>query len=166
MTRTLKIKALVFVIVAWLLLGQMVYAGVSTEHAGAAFDVASIYSVATAWTPRVTLTRSALEELRERMARYKYPTGICITGAYERDCRAPESLEEAWLLERLYGRAPRWVLDIVPLQELAKPSLDPGEMFWVDEVRGIRVSIHTTKTVSHLWVELCRDVIRVYELDA
>ena len=91
--------------------------------------------------------------------------GICITGPYEEDCRAPSSLEEAWLLEKLYGRAPRWVLDIVPLRELVKPALDPGELFWVAETYGLRVGIHTTKTVSHLRVELCRDAIRVYEYD-
>jgi len=58
---------------------------------------------------------------------------------FEQDCRAPESVEEAWLLEKLYGPPQRWVLDIVPLQELSAPSLDPGEGFFVEEVGGVLV---------------------------
>ena len=100
------------------------------------------------------------------MARFKYPTGICITGPMEEDCRAPESIEEAWLLEKLYGRPQRWVFAIVPLEELHAPSVDAGERYCVVEVRGIEVGILTSKTVSHLSIELNGDAIRVYELEA
>ena len=164
MTRTLKLGALALVIVGWLLFSQALYAAPGPEHTVATVEVAGVCAGST-WTPRITITRDALRELRDRMARYERPMGICITGPYEEDCRAPSSLEEAWLLEKLYGRAPRWVLDIVPLRELVKPALDPGELFWVAETYGLRAGIHTTKTVSHLRVELCRDAIRVYEYD-
>jgi hypothetical protein len=100
------------------------------------------------------------------MARYDFPTGICITGPFEEDPRAPDGIEEAWLLERLYGRPQRWVLAIVPLAELSAPEIDPGEFFFVQNVIGIEVGVHTSKTVSRLSVELYRDAIRVYELAA
>jgi hypothetical protein len=150
MTRTLKVSVLVFAFIAWLLLSQTLYAGHGMDPAMAGVFDAATLSVGTPWTPRVTIMSSALAELRDRMARYKYRTGICITGPYEQDCRAPADLEEAWLLDKLYGRAPRWVLEVIPLEDLSRLSLEPGEMLWVGEVSGVRVGIHTTKTVSHL----------------
>jgi hypothetical protein len=84
----------------------------------------------------------------------------------EEDPRAPESVEEAWLLERLYGPPQRWILNIVPLEELERPSVEPGETLHVEEIDGITVGILTSKTVSRLTVELHGDAIRVFEIDA
>jgi hypothetical protein len=100
------------------------------------------------------------------MARYDYPTAVCITGPFERDCRAPQTVEEAWLIEKLYGPAPRWVLEIVPLQEIVAPSIDPGESFYRMQVDGVPVGILTSKTVTRLNIELYGEAIRIYELDA
>ena len=100
------------------------------------------------------------------MARYGYPTGIRITGPMEEDCRAPDSIEEAWLLEKLYGPPQRWIFDIVPLPELRTSAVDAGERYCVTQVRGITFGILTSKTVSRLSIELHADAIRVYELDA
>jgi hypothetical protein len=165
MNRSLRVGALVFSFVAWLLLSQALYAGPAPDHAASALETASI-CISAPWMPHVSITRSALCELRERTARYDYPTGLCITGPFEQDCRAPESVEEAWLIEKLYGPAPRWVLHIVPLQELAAPSVDPGEPFYLTDVCGTAVGIHTSKTVSRLSIELYGDAIRLLELDA
>jgi hypothetical protein len=165
MTRPLRATALVLAAIVALLLSQALYAGSVSEHAGAALETPGI-SICASLGPHISITRSALRELHERMARYEYPTGICITGPFEEDPRAPDSIEEAWLLERLYGPAQRWVLDIVPLAELSAASTDPGEFFFVQDVSGIVVGVHTSKTVSRLSVELYRDAIRVYELDA
>jgi hypothetical protein len=165
MNRSLKVGALVFAFVAWLLLSQALYAGPALDHATPALETASI-CISAPWMPHVSIARSALGELRERMAQYDYPTGLCITGPFEQDCRAPASVEEAWLIERLYGRARRWVLHIVPLQDLVASSVDSGESFHLKEVCGIAVGIHTSKTVSRLSIELYGDYIRVLELDA
>jgi hypothetical protein len=165
MSHSLKVGALVFAFVAWVLLSQALYAGPAPDHATPALETAS-FCISAPWMPHVSIARNALSELRERMARYDYPMGLCITGPFEQDCRAPESVEEAWLIEMLYGRAPRWVLHIVPRQDLVAPSVDPGESFYLREVCGIAVGIHTTKTVSRLSIELYGDAIRVLELDA
>ena len=116
--------------------------------------------------PRVWITGDARRELRNRMAAFRYPTGVQIMGPMQDDCRAPSSLEEAWLIEKAYGPAPRWVLDIVPLDELEHPSVEGQEFFHVEKVGDISVGILTSKTVEHLSVELWGDTIRVYELDA
>ncbi len=165
MKRPLRITGLLLAVSVALLLSQALYGGGIAEHAEAALETAGI-SVSASLGPHISITRSALRELRERIARYTYPTGVCITGPFEEDPRAPDSIEEAWLLEKLYGPPQRWVLDIVPLHELSGPSLDPGESFFVQEVSGVLVGVLTSKTVSRLSVELYRDAIRVYELDA
>ncbi len=165
MNQTLKFAGFLLAAVIALLLSQALYAGGIVEHPATAIETASI-CIGTPLGPRVSITRGALRELRDRMARYDYATAGLITGPFEQDCRAPESVEEAWLLEKLYGPPQRWVLDIVPLQELSAPSLDPGESFFVEEVGGVLVGVLTSKTVSRLSVELYRDVLRVYELDA
>ena len=116
--------------------------------------------------PQVSIARGALRELRERMARYECPTGIQITGPLEEDCRAPESVEDAWILEKLYGPPQRWVLNIVPVDELDEKAIDTGESFHLQEVSGISVGVLTSKAVPRLHIELHGDVIRVYELDA
>ena len=99
--------------------------------------------------PQVSITSAAFGELRERMARYSFPTGILLTGPMAEDCRAPESVEEAWLLEKLYGRAPRWVLDIAPLAELEKQPIDPGESFHIYKVNGISIGVLTSKRLTN-----------------
>jgi hypothetical protein len=128
--------------------------------------VASGIYIGAPWIPQVSITRRALRELRERMARYDYPTGICITGPMAEDCRAPDSLEEAWLLEKLYGPPQRWVIAIVPIAEIVAPAVDEGERYFTAEVDGIAVGILTSKTVSPLSIDLHGDAIRVYEVDA
>jgi hypothetical protein len=165
MKRSLKVGALVLTIAAWLFLSQALYATPYTEHSGPCIEAAAICASAP-WIPHVSVTRSALSELRDRMAKYNYPTGIYITGPFEQDCRAPASVEEAWLIEKLYGPAPRWVLDIVPLQEFVAESPDPSDTFSVTEVSGITVGVLTSKMVARLSIELYGDAIRIYELDA
>ncbi len=165
MNRPLKIAALLLSVIASLLLTQALWAAGVTDHHGPALETASI-CISAPFAPHVSITRSALRELQERIARYNYPTGVCIAGPFEQDCRAPESVEEAWVLEKLYGPPQRWVLDIVPTSELSAPSIDRGEFFFVQDVAGVSVAVLTTKTVSRLSVELYRDAIRVYELDA
>ena len=60
----------------------------------------------------------------------------------------------------------RWVLNIVPLDELEEKAVEPSESFHVEGVSGIAVGILTSKTVPRLHIELHGDAIRVYELDA
>src|SRR5207244_3131809 len=115
--------------------------------------------------PQVSIASSALLELRERMARYDYPTAVWIIGPMQEDCRAPGSLEEAWLIEKLYGPPPRWVLDIVPLNVLKENPVEGGQSFYVEKVEDISVGVLTSKTVPRLNIELQGDAIRVYELD-
>ena len=165
MKRSRTLGTCLFVVLACLLLSATLYAAPLTEHSGPSLKVASICASAP-WIPSVSITRSAVSELRERMARYDYPTGLRITGPFEQDCRAPESIEEAWLIEKLYGPAQRWVLAIVPLWELAATAPDPGEFFLLQRVSGLSVGILTPRTVSRLSIELSGDAIRVWELDA
>jgi len=165
MNRMMKL-AVVIVLIAIVGLASHVASGAALTDHGSGLEVASGIYVGASWVPRVSITRGALRELRERMARYAYPTGICITGPMAEDCRAPRDLEEAWLLEKLYGPPQRWVFDIMPLDELRALLADRGENYCVTEVRGITVGILTSKTVSRLSIELYGDVVRVYELDA
>jgi hypothetical protein len=74
--------------------------------------------------PQVSISQSALRELRERMSRHECPTGVRIMGPFEEDSRAPDSVEEAWLLEKLYGPPQRWVLEIVPLEEFQDEDME------------------------------------------
>jgi len=118
------------------------------------------------WTPRISITRGALEEIRERMSRFNEPMGIVIAGPHTEDARAPASLEEAWLLERLYGPAQRWTIDIVPVKALIEQKADPGELFWRGAASGIEVGVLTTKSPLRLHVEHVGDSLRVNESDA
>jgi len=115
---------------------------------------------------RIEISNSARRELLGRMKRYAAVTAILIIGPLLNDCRAPDSLEEAWLLERLYGPPQRWVLDIVPLHALENMPVDPGETLHVQYVAGIRVAVLTSKTVPQLQIDLRGDSLRVYEVDA
>src|SRR5260221_10530783 len=100
MNRPLKIAALLLSVVASLLLTQALFAAGVADHSGSALDTAGI-CISAPLVPHVSITRSALRELRERMAQYNHPMGVCITGPFEEDCRAPGNLEEAWLLQKL-----------------------------------------------------------------
>jgi hypothetical protein len=164
LNRPLKLGLVLVAIVACAWVSQTLLASTVPDYSVVAIDAASI-CVGAPWSPRVSFTKSALHELRERMARYSYPTGIWIMGPLEEDCRAPESIEEAWLIEKLYGPPQRWVLDIVRLEELVAPEVDPPEMFCVGRVCGITVGILSSKTVSRLSVELHGDALRVVEVD-
>jgi hypothetical protein len=116
--------------------------------------------------PRVLITADARHELLDRMAAFRFPTGVRITGPMQEDCRAPDSLEEAWLIEKAYGPAPRWVLEIVPLATLEHPTVEVQEFFRVEKIGDIAVGIPTSKRVEQLRVELQGDTIHVYEVDA
>jgi hypothetical protein len=112
---------------------------------------------------RLTITSDALRELRERMARSKWPLGISIVGPLDYDVRAPESPEEAWAVQKLYGPLQRWVLNLVPVAVLGDVT---RQGFYVEEVSGISVRVLAPAPVPHLCVELQGDTIRVYEVDA
>jgi hypothetical protein len=97
----------------------------------------------------ISIFSSARRELLSRMACFAFATAVLITGPMLQDCRAPDSLEEAWLLERVYGPPPRWVVDIVPRGTLEQTPVEPGETLQIQDVFGIRVGLLTTKDVPH-----------------
>jgi len=100
------------------------------------------------------------------MACFAFATAVLITGPMLNDCRAPDSVEEAWLLERAYGPPPRWVIDIVPKPALEKVAVEPGETLQVQDISGIRVGVLSSKDVPHLAIDLKGDSLRVLEIDA
>jgi hypothetical protein len=116
--------------------------------------------------PQVSIAQDALAELRERMAKHQNPTGLLIMGPMEEDPRAPESLEEAWALEKVYGPPQRWILDILPLGVLNQVPVETREVFYSQDVAGIHVGVLSTCPVNLLRVELHGDSIRVFEPDA
>ncbi len=115
---------------------------------------------------RISIFGSARRELLNRMAYFAFATAVLITGPMLNDCRAPDSVEEAWLLERAYGPPPRWVIDIVPRPALEKVPVEPGEILQVQDVSGIRVGVLSSKDVPHLAIDLKGDSLRVFEIDA
>ena len=115
---------------------------------------------------RISIFNGARRELLNRMAYFAFATAVLITGPMLHDCRAPDSLEEAWLLERAYGPPQRWILDIVPRRTLEETPIEPGETLQIQDVSGIRVGLLTSKTVPHLAIDLKGDSLRVLELDA
>ena len=115
---------------------------------------------------RISIFSSARRELVNRMASFAFATAVLITGPMLHDCRAPDTFEEAWLLERAYGPPPRWVIEIVPRRTLEKMPVDPHETLEVQDVSGIRVGLLTSKDVPHLAIELRGDSLRVLEIDA
>jgi hypothetical protein len=115
---------------------------------------------------RISIFNSARRELLKRMAVFAFATAVLVTGPMVHDCRAPDSLEEAWLLERAYGPPPRWVIEIVPRDTLEKTPLEAGESLQIQDVSGIRVGLLTSKDVAHLAIDLRGDSLRVLELDA
>jgi hypothetical protein len=114
----------------------------------------------------ISIFGSARRELLERMARFAFATAVLITGPMLHDCRAPDSVEEAWILERAYGPPQRWVIDIVPKRSLEKTPVDSGETLQIQDVSGIRVAVLSSKDVSHLAIDLRGDSLRVLEIDA
>ena len=115
---------------------------------------------------RISIFSSARCELKKRMACFAFATAVLITGPMLHDCRAPDSLEEAWLLERAYGPSPRWVIDIVPRRTLEETPIEPGETLQIQDVSGIRVGLHASKDAPHLAINLRGDSLRVLEFDA
>ena len=115
---------------------------------------------------RISIFSSARRELLARMARFAFATAVLITGPMLHDCRAPESVEEAWILERAYGPPQRWVIDIVPKRSLEKTPVDSGETLQIQDVSGIRVAVLSSKDVPHLAIDLRGDSLRVLEIDA
>ena len=169
MTRLSKVVVLVLTVVVCALLTQALDGTPVTDRwfgASGSVHAVSAICVGGSGGPRISIARDALRELRERIACYDYPTGICIVGPFAEDPRAPTSIEEAWLLEKLYGPPQRWILSIVPLEELAELSVDPGETLHLGQIHGIKIGILTSRSVSRLNVQLRGDAIRVYELDA
>ena len=112
---------------------------------------------------QVSIAQNALLELRERMAKYQGSTEILIMGPMEDDSRAPDSVEEAWMLERLYGPPQRWVLDMLPPGVVTQIPVESREMFHSQDVDGLHITVVTTKTVDQLRIELHGDSIRVFE---
>jgi hypothetical protein len=115
---------------------------------------------------RVSIFGSARRELLNRMAYSAFATAVLITGPMLNDCRAPDSVEEAWLLERAYGPPPRWVIDIVQKQTLERIPVERGETLQIHDVTGIRVGVLSSKDASHLAIDLRGDSLRVLEIDA
>ena len=109
--------------------------------------------------PRISITNDALRELRERLAHCRSPSGVSILGPLEGGAWPADDLEEAWLVEKLYGPHPRWVLHVMPLEAFS-------ESFHVEEVCGIHVEVLTQGPIPRLSVELQGDAIRVHEVDA
>ena len=115
---------------------------------------------------RISIFSSARRELLARMACFAFATAVLITGPMLTDCRAPDSVEEAWLLERAYGPPPRWIIDIVPKRALERTPLERGETLQLQDVSGIRVGVLSSKDVPHLAIDLKGDSLRVLEIDA
>jgi len=115
---------------------------------------------------RISIFSSARRELITRMAQLAVVAVVLVTGPMAEDCRAPANIEEAWLLEQVYGPAPRWMIDVVPERTLSTLPVEPEETLHVVDVAGIRVAVLTSKSVTHLGIELLGDRLRVYEIDA
>jgi hypothetical protein len=113
---------------------------------------------------RVSFTADALRELRERIASCKSPNGISIVGPIEDGAWPADTLEEAWLVEKLYGRRPRWVILLMPLEVLSERSKALAPKFHVEDVCGIHVEVLTAEPVPRLSVALHGDAIRVCEV--
>jgi len=112
---------------------------------------------------RLSITSDALRELRERIARSNWPVCVQIGGPFDYDVRAPDNPEEAYAVQKLYGPAPRWVLNLVPAEVIGNAT---QQGFHVEEIGGISLLISVCEPVPHLCVELRGDTIRVYEVDA
>ena len=115
--------------------------------------------------PQVTVTRSALTELRERISGVSHPSEIWIMGPSDTNVRGSDSIEDSWLLEKLYGPRQRWIVLIMPLGTLQEHADESGEIYAVENVGGIPFGLVTNKKVTRLNIELFGDAIRVHELD-
>jgi hypothetical protein len=113
----------------------------------------------------VSISRPARRELIDRMKVFAVAAAVLIMGPMLHDCRAPDSLEEAWVLEKLYGPPQRWVIDIVARRSLETLPIEDGETLHIEDIDGIRVAVLTSKTVPHLSIDLRGDSLRVYEDD-
>ena len=115
---------------------------------------------------KIVVTSQARDELRDRIAQHRAPsgvnTGVIIMGPMEEDSRAPDSVEEAWLLERAYGPAQRWVFHIAPMEVMSQ-AVDELEELHTEVVDGIHIGVITTKPCANLRVELHGDRIRIVE---
>lgn len=114
---------------------------------------------------RISIFSSARRELLAQMAQLAVVAVVLIMGPMAEDSRAPANFEEAWLLEQLYGPAPRWVIDVVPEQALNALPVEAGETLHLFSDGEVRVAVLTSKTVNHLGIELLGDRLRVYEID-
>ena len=110
---------------------------------------------------RISFTGDALRELQERMAQSKRALGVSIAGPFDYDIRAADNAEEAWAVQKLYGPAQRWVLNLLPL-EIFGDTVAQG--FHLEEIGGIPVRILAREPMPRLRVELHGDAIRVYEI--
>jgi hypothetical protein len=115
---------------------------------------------------QVSITRDALSELRERIARCRSPSGICIIGPLEDRVWPSDSLEEAWLIEKLYGPRPRWVLHLMPLDVIGRTPHPSTPNVHFEEVCGMPMQVWTAEPIPRLSIELHGDAIRVCEVDA
>ena len=113
--------------------------------------------------PRVSITGDALRELEQRMARSGSPGSILIIGPVEDPAWPASNLEEAWHIEKLYGRRPRWSLHVTQF-EMGEQL--PFVHFHAEDVGGISVKVLLAVPIPSLSIELHGDVIRVREVDA
>src|SRR5207302_9799116 len=104
--------------------------------------------------------------LRERVARLQSRSGITFIGPVEDAVWPADSLEEAWQLEKLYGRRPRWILYLMSVGTFRPRPGDSGVNFHVEEVGGIPVEVCSAVPIPRLSIELHGGAIRVCEIDA
>ena len=118
--------------------------------------------------PRISITRAALREVRQRLAAFPIANCVRITGPSEAIGPSEASwwletdLEDVRLLEKLYGKPPRWRLELSPRGAGKAPTRD----VYREEIEGIGFEIFTSKPVPSLHVELYREALRVHEVDA
>jgi hypothetical protein len=115
---------------------------------------------------RVSIARDALRELRERIASSRFESGVCIIGPLEDRAWPSNDLEEAWQLEKLYGKPQRWSLHLMPLGGREQTRGAIGRNVHVEEVDGIPVEVWTPASTLRLRIELRGDALHVYEIDA
>ena len=115
---------------------------------------------------RVSITRDALRELRKRIAGSRFASGVCIVGPVEDRAWPSDDLEEAWQLEKLYGKPQRWSLHLMPPGRREQTRGALGRNVYVEEVDGIPVEVWTPTSTARLRIELHGDALRVSEIDA
>jgi hypothetical protein len=91
---------------------------------------------------------------------------VCIVGPLDDRSWSYDDLEEAWQLEKLYGKPQRWSIHLMPLgaRENVREAIDRN--LHIEEVGGITFEVWTSPPAPRLKVELHGDVLHVFEIDA